>query len=92
MEHQHKTVGGSSTTQNGEDNGPQNGLANFLFYCALPTSLIAAIIFRYNFIGVIYLILLICWPFCHLGFSIFFIFENIAISRTNSNETYRVKK
>ena len=45
-------------------NGHQNGLANFLFYCALPTSLVAAIIFRYNFIGVIYLILLICWPFC----------------------------
>ena len=59
---------GTATTAPGaplpHQSRPQNGLANFLFYCALPASLIAAIIFRYNFVGVIYLILLICWPFC----------------------------
>lgn len=42
---------------------PNLGFSYFLFYALLPLALISAIIFRYNFIGVIYLILLIAWPY-----------------------------
>ena len=33
------------------------------FYVLLPVSLAAAILFRYDFIGIVYLLLLLTWPY-----------------------------
>lgn len=67
----------SQTNRTDKMDQPNVALASFLFYVLLPASLgnfnptkkvfnlflVTAVIFRYNFIGVIYLILLISWPF-----------------------------
>jgi piezo-type mechanosensitive ion channel component 1/2 len=39
------------------------GLCNVFFYVLLPVSLCAAILFRYDFIGIVYLLLLLTWPY-----------------------------